>query len=158
MPWVTWVNEPPANPRRRAPDGVVIHAMGEFIELGDKDLLAWEYLVTIGLSAHAFVSPSGVIVRQVPDMKVASHARGYNSRLGIEVCVPGIHTLSTLYDAMTTDWVSSSAFAATVEQTKAWLDEYDLDLDVVDPHSDLDPRKRDPGSGFPWQDFLRALR
>lgn len=156
--WTTTVGSSASRRRTRSPKGITIHAMGEFIELGEEDFIAWQYLTRIGLSAHAFVTPSGVIVRQVPDDRVAFHARGFNStHLGIEVCVPGIHTLDTLYTAMETPWVTQPALDATVAQVKLWMGKFNISVKKVVGHDRLNPRKRDPGRGFPWPEFVARL-
>ena len=73
-------------PRHQTPNKIVVHAMGEFIN----NKPAWAFLESIGLSAHIFVTPSGVIVRSRKDRQGAWHAKGFNTdSLGIEFLVPG---------------------------------------------------------------------
>jgi N-acetyl-anhydromuramyl-L-alanine amidase AmpD len=148
-------NKPLKSGRKRLdPDLIIVHAMAEYMELGEADRSAWEQLKTSGLSAHALITPSGVVVRCRADDQGAYHARGHNRRaLGVEFLVPGVHTLATFYDAISRHYLTEVQYQAGVALVSGWCRTFEI-TDVL-RHSDVDSeRKRDPGDGFPWQRFL----
>jgi len=153
-----WIHNPNGRPRKTHEeiDGIIIHAMGETI--GDR--AAWNHLKSIGLSAHAFVTPSGVIVRSRSDDQVAWHAGpSVNARtLGIEVLAPGVfQNVYDLWSKIQTPYVSEAQYLATVWRVREWLLAYGPDV-WVRKHSDFDAKKQDPGNGFPWARFLGDIR
>ena len=135
------------------PTQIVIHAMGEFI--GNQH--APDFLRSVELSAHALVTPSGVVIRTRADQYGAYHARSHNlTSLGVEVLVSGVHDYGTFTKAIKTDWVTPQQWDATVELVRGWRKSHNID--TVVRHSDLDPgRKVDPGDGFSWERFLKAI-
>jgi len=139
------------------PQGIIVHAMAEYLEIGDEDVPAVEFLHRQRLSAHAVVKPSGVVIRTRRDDQGAYHARGFNSTtLGVEVLVPGAHTYGTFIEAIKEpDWVSEAAYDATVRLVRDWMDAHEIEAEAVQRHSDVSQgRKPDPGVGFPWDRFL----
>lgn len=144
---------------RNEPKMVVVHAMAEFVEQGNRDLPAWDLLAKLDLSAHAFVTPSGVVVRSRDDDQGAWHAKGFNrDSLGIEFLVPGVHTYSTFLKRMKEPYLSDAQYAAGVELVREWVRRYEISPDQVVRHSDVDPgRKHDPGDGFPWKRFVEEV-
>lgn len=142
------------------PDAVLVHSMGEFIELGDVDPPAREYLDQLGLSAHSLIHPDGLNERLRDDDQGAFHARGWNGNaLGIEFLVPGAHTYATFLKAIRTPYLSSAQYAAGLEQVRAWVKKFNIPRDRVLRHSDVSPgRKYDPGDdGFPWARFVKEV-
>lgn len=142
------------------PDMLIIHAMGEFIENGEDDFFAPDWLTKLGLSAHYFVTPSGVVLQQRNQQEIAYHAgREFNGRsIGIEILVPGIHTYATFLEAIKHNWINdmSLQFKATVEIANEVCDARSITEAVR--HSDVAPgRKPDPGPGFPWTSFRAAM-
>lgn len=146
------------HPRPRQMDGsynvdkIIVHAMAEWIELGDNDQQAWEYLNTIGLSAHYFVTPTGVIIQQVEEDRVAYHAKGHNeTSIGVEFLVPGVHTYSTFLEAIDKPWSLSEQF----EAGKKLIAGIRTRLGGVEifGHNEVSPgRKKDPGE-FPIEEL-----
>ena len=137
----------------QTPQRIVIHSMGEFIDTATDDFHAVEFLRHIGLSAHAFITPSGVVIRSRKDEQGAYHAKGYNTdSLGVEFLVPGLHTYGSFVDAIAVEYLTDAQYTAGVALVQEWLDNHTIMH--VDRHSDLRPsRKVDPGAGFPWEKF-----
>ena len=146
--------------RTTTPDMIVIHALGEFIDTEGNDYYAAQYLEYIGLSAHALISPSGIVIRTRNDDEIAWHAKGFNSNsLGVEVLVPGLHTYHTFSQAIKLDWVPGKSWDALLELVDFWLEKHKIKPDKIFRHSDLSPdRKIDPGLGFRWEGFLKDLQ
>ena len=143
----------------QVPRMIVVHAMGEYIDCGEKGFLhAPDFLQDIGLSAHMLVAPDGTLYRCREDTEGAYHARGFNTdSLGIEVLVPGRHNYGSFLNALKTNYVSQAQYDALVLQCRYWMQMYGIDKVVR--HSDLSPgRKVDPGDGFPWDDFLTGVK
>ncbi len=147
----------PKGAHHQTPDRIVIHAMGEWIG-PQSPKHAVEFLRSINLSAHMLITPSGDIIRCRKPTQGAWHAGNYNpDSIGMEILVPGVHDLSSFYDAIDVPgWCPEKAWDATVEEVKRLMGTYDIKY--IDRHSDLDPsRKRDPGAGFPWDRFLSEV-
>lgn len=141
------------------PKRIVIHAMGEYIDGADRDYTAWDYLEKLGISAHRFVTPGGLIIMSRPDHLGAWHckAKGANyDSLGIEFLVPGLHTYGSFMEAIKADWLSDLAYQAGIEQIREWKQKHQITEIVA--HSDLDPGKKfDPGAGFPMKKLLQDV-
>ncbi len=154
-----WMPLPFGSSSQGRPKLIAYHAMAEFIEDDDgKIFTAFDWLKRLRLSAHALVTPSGVVIRTRRDNEGAYHAKGFNTdSLGIEFLVPGVHNYGTFLKAMKTDYLTTVAFRAGVEQTLEWRNKFAI-LDNVQPHSKLSPgRKHDPGEGFPDREFREAI-
>ena len=103
-------------PKGRTPQGLIVHAMGEFINFKGKKIHAPDWLDKQRTllstadkkgpktSANAFIEPDGTIILSVPYTKVAYHAGTSNFKnmkslnwwfLGVELLVSGVHTYST---------------------------------------------------------------
>ena len=135
------------------PTQIVIHAMGEFVG----GMFAPDFLRSIELSAHALVTPSGVVIQTRADQYGAYHAKGHNiTSLGVEILVGGVHDYTSFVKAIKTDWVTPQQFEATAELVREWRSKHGINAIVR--HSDIDPgRKVDPGAGFHWERFLKAV-
>lgn len=143
--------------RYNTPKLIVVHAMAEFI-CDPEPIYAPEFLDKYGLSAHSLITPIGDNMRCRNDIEFAYHAKGFNiDSLGMEFLVPGEHDYASFIDAIKTDgWVSETQYQAGLYQVREWLDLHDIE--EVSRHSDKSPgRKLDPGSGFPWKDFMHDL-
>lgn len=142
---------------RQNPKRIVVHAMGEFIRDKGMDKFAVDHLRDLGLSAHSFVTPSGVVIRCRKGTSGAWHAKGFNTdSLGVEFLVPGVYSsLEELQVRTATPYLSEAQYQAGVEMVEGWAQLYMITK--IDRHSDLDPvrRRGDPGDGFPWERFLR---
>jgi AmpD protein len=142
--------------RINRPLKIIVHAMGEYIEQGGRDCTAYELLNRLGLSAHALVTPTGEVIRCRDDDEQAYHAKGANrNSLGVEFLVPGLHTYATFVEAIQTEYLSSAQYAAGLMLVRQWVADHGLQRDKIVRHSDVSPgRKHDPGTGFPWTEFL----
>ncbi len=143
---------------RQAPKRIVIHAMGEFIRPpGHKHIWpALDWLRYIGLSAHALVTPSGVIMETRDCNLVAWHAKGHNTdTLGVEFLVPGIHDYDSLCRIMAFTWPSAAQYEAGRGLIATWRSNWDIPREEIYRHSTLDPDRRDdPGAGFEMEYIL----
>ncbi len=142
--------------KHNVPKTIVVHSMGEFI-LDPHPIHATDFLVKLGYSAHALVSPNGDIYVCRDDDQGAYHARGYNTdSLGIEFLVAGHHGYVTFLEKIKSPFVTDDQWAAGVEAVKNWLAAYHIKQLVR--HSDISPgRKVDPGAGFPWDEFCTQV-
>ena len=146
----------PKGPESQLPTRIVVHCMGEYIDTEAVDYHAVAWLRKLGISAHAFVTPSGVVIRSRDDDQGAWHAKakGYNrDSLGVEFLVPGLHNIVTLNRTIKHSYLSDAQYAAGVALVLQWCS--DWPIDEVVRHSTIDPQnKEDPGIGFPWVQFL----
>lgn len=154
---IDWPLEDGAN--KQQPNRIVVHAMGEFIKDGSKNYFAPEWLAHLGYSAHVLIKPDGQMLRCRYDHQGAYHARGFNKdSLGVEFLVAGYHDYGTFLDAIKKDWVTEWQMQAGIELLNEWVTLYDIPKKRVHRHSDVSPgRKVDPGSGFPWLEFMGAI-
>jgi N-acetyl-anhydromuramyl-L-alanine amidase AmpD len=139
--------------KHNVPRTIVVHAMGEFI-LDPHPIHASDFLVKLGLSAHALVAPNGTIYVTRDDDQGAYHARGYNTNsLGIEFLVEGHHNYSSFIEAIKSPYLTPEQYDAGRDAIQSWISAYDIKQVVR--HSDISPgRKVDPGAGFPWKDLM----
>lgn len=142
------------------PTSIVVHSMAEFIENGERDWFAPDFIESIGLSAHAFITPSGVVIRTLKDDQMGAHARGHNQNtLGVEFLVPGIHTYASFAEAIREPYLTMNQLQAGMELVRDWIYGHGIAAENINRHSDLSPgRKIDPGEGFPWDDFLKEAK
>jgi N-acetyl-anhydromuramyl-L-alanine amidase AmpD len=140
---------------RNEPTHIVIHAMGEFIQYNREYLHAVDFLREVGLSAHALICPDGSVIQCRPLDKGGYHAKGHNaSSIGIEFLVSGPHNYQSFIDAIKEPYLTDAQYKTGVELCQEWGES----LNVV-RHSDIDPqRKKDPGNGFPWHEFINDIR
>lgn len=141
------------------PELIVVHCMGEHIQGADGLIRrAHEHLAFEGFSAHVLVSPNGDLIRCRRDDQGAAHAKGFNENsLGIEFLVPGRHDYTSFLKAIKVPWVAEAQYQSGLAQIREWYETWPNIKSIV-RHSDIDPtRKRDPGSGFPWERLLKDL-
>jgi N-acetyl-anhydromuramyl-L-alanine amidase AmpD len=141
---------------KQTPNRIIVHAMGSQIDYEGKRLDAADFLQKIGLSAHALIANDGTVIRCRNDDRMAWHAKGHNSNtLGVEVLVKDAHNISELYDCMKAqNWPSSRQLWSLIGLVVRWCEQHDIQK--IQRHSDIDsPRKKDPGTGFPWDGFVQ---
>ncbi len=138
---------------------IVVHAMAEYIHVNGTTYSAREFLEDNRLSAHALVTPSGVVVKCRNDGQVAWHARGFNfESLGIEFLVPGVYDYDEFIEAIQSPYLTPEQYKAGLSLVKRWVMEYGMEPENLNRHSDIDPeRKIDPGDGFPWDEFVSEV-
>ena len=143
-----------------SPKRIVIHAMGEFLEYEGSHMHAYELLRKIGLSAHRLLTPSGDMIKCREDNQGGYHAKGHNTdTLGIEILVPGVHSYDSFVEAIKTPYMTSVQNRNLVYIVDAWMTKHNISKDNIVRHSDIDPaRKVDPGTGFPWEEFINELK
>lgn len=154
------VNE---NSKRRSKpaDGIVIHSMGEYV--GDQ--YAPDFLHNIGLSAHYFITPDGLVVYGVDHDRIAYHAGESklgdeedlnNTFIGIEILIQGKHNWGSFVTAIKDpNSFHNIQYERTAEICDNLMDIYpDITYDRIVEHSEVsgpDVRKNpkiDPGEGF----------
>ena len=146
---------------RLDPSVVVVHCMAEYVVDSDgKSYHAIEFLKKMGWSAHAFVTPSGTVIRSRNDNRVAWHAKaqGHNYKaLGIEFLVPGAHDWIDFKRTIRHEYLTHQQYEAGVRFCREeWVEKLGI-LHYV-KHSSIDPaNKPDPGDGFPWPQFLTDI-
>lgn len=138
----------------------VIHSMAEFVSFEGREYYAVDWLRKKGWSAHAFVTPSGTVIRSRENHQGAYHAKAQRHNyfsLGLEFLVSGVHDITSLYKTIKTPYLTAEQYNAGVEFVrKEWVEKEGI-LDYV-RHSMVDPlNKQDPGIGFPFKDFIKDI-
>lgn len=138
---------------------IVIHAAAEYIRFEDRDIHIVEYIRSRGLSYHAYVLPSGDVIRTRDDNQVAWHckAQGYNWKsLGLCFVVAGAWKYDEFLEVIDTDWLLEKQYDAGVQLVKDWMEPGKIK--EVERHCMIDPdRRTDPGKGFPWLNFSNEV-
>jgi len=154
--------------RPKPPTMVVIHSIAEFVmrpeekwtdhrPLPERYQYCIEFLHSIKLSTHAFVTPDGRVIETVPARRMAYHAKGYNNvAIGIEVMVGGDYNYETFRQRIEIlgayPWEQRYA---TAKLAADYMREFDIGLEGLTTHSSLSPgRKHDPGSAFQFDTFF----
>lgn len=185
------------------PSGIVIHAMSSkfpqsalkysrmynsntntvgniHLSRLDVDVDASEFLYYMGLSAHAFGHPNGLLELGQAEHKKAYHAgtstwdgkHHLNSHyLGYELLIDldeykypeqsGYNDdySKLLYVMRTYDWLQAPQFDALVWQCVEWCRKYNIHIKNVVGHSQVSPgRKHDPGVMFPYDLLYKYLK
>lgn len=155
------------------PKKIVIHAMAEFIRIdrvasewyadSGKDIPVGDYyapdwLNILGLSAHVFVTPSGLNIVTREDTQGAYHAGKHNKdSLGIEFLVGGVYNYSGFLNAMKGSYLTKEEYYAGLAMVKHWMDKWTISRENIFMHSELDSKKKDPDIGFINSGFLEEL-
>lgn len=157
--------------RPKPPNGIIIHSIAEKIKGFPGDSL--NFLESLGLSAHYFISPNGYIWETVEPSKQAYHAglskwrnqTGLNKTfIGIELMVPGEHDYNSFLQAIKKpETFSQEQYASTIKLCTKLSLEFPVHIENIVRHSDVsgpdvrkDP-KQDPGSGWNQQRVKSAL-
>jgi N-acetyl-anhydromuramyl-L-alanine amidase AmpD len=98
-------------------------------------------------------------VRLREDTQGGYHARGHNKNsLGIEFLLPGFHNYNTFLSAIKEPYLTQAQFRTGIMVVKDWMLTYGIGLNNIYTHSQVDPeRKKDPGGGFPLNNFIKEL-
>lgn len=146
----------------QVPDQIIVHAMAYQIDYHGERLYAATFLDRIGLSAHILCTHHGKLIRCRHDDEIAWHAKGFNrNSLGIEILVPQVYDYGSFLQRIQEPWIrpDGESFRAAADVVAHWIRVWGIDPDRVRRHSDVDPeRKRDPGRGFPWDEFLATVQ
>ena len=148
-------------------DTIVVHAISEFIEIGDmmlttshhgeveKAMYCIDFLRKNNLGAHYFITPSGDLILEKDPRHIVWHARRFNERsIGIECMVPGVHT----YQSFTARILRGPHADDKIMDTLALLISdivSNYPIKQIYGHYEVDPkRKTDPGE-YINMDLLR---
>ncbi len=144
--------------RSKPPTMVVIHSVAEFVKRPKDARYQYciEYLHSIKLSAHAFVTPDGRVIDSVPANRIAYHVKGYNNEaIGIEVMVGGAYNYEDF--RMRIEILGAYPWEqryATAKLAADYMREFDIGLEGLTTHDSLSLTKYDPGSAFQWATFF----
>lgn len=138
----------------------VIHSMAEFVSFEGREYYAIDWLRKKGWSAHAFVAPSGTVIRSRENHQGAYHAKARRHNyfsLGLEFLVAGVHDITSLYGTIKNPYLTPEQYRAGVDFVRQeWVEDLGI-LDYV-RHSMIDPaNKQDPGKGFPFDLFMKDI-
>lgn len=157
------------------PKGIVVHSMAEYLDLPEGPVYAKDFLESINLSVHGFITPDGRYDKMVDSPEKAFHAghsewNGYrylNSHfLGFELLVKGVHNYGTfIKEIHQKDCYTEAQFEMAVEVCRWWMGYYNIEKKNIIRHSDCsgdDVRgegkgKKDPGPAFDWERFKKSL-
>jgi len=150
---------PPSKGNNGYPHTIIVHSMGEFLDLDPTDMSAYNFLLSQGLSAHNLVTPGGTCIRMLDDKTMGAHAKGNNEyTLGIEFLVSGVHTYGSFLEKIKSPYLTDAQYTIGVDQVRAWMKFHSIQAAQVVRHSDISPgRKFDPGDGFPWEQFQKDI-
>lgn len=158
-----WPNGLPTDEQR--PERLVVHAMANQLDYNGERLYAASFLDKIELSAHILLPPyEPVVIRCREDIEIAWHALGFNiNSIGLEFLVPDVYDYSSFLQRIREPWIrpSSSQYQLGVGVAARICNFWSIPIKegYFDQHSDIDPsRKYDPGSGFPWNRFIKDVR
>lgn len=150
-----------SRPRYQEADGIIIHSMGQYV--GEQH--APDFLESIGLSAHFYIEPDGLILFGVDHSKIAYHAgkskfkeqTDLNSTfIGLEILIEGKHSWNSFKEAIkTSDSFTNKHYQSVADVCRDLINIYPkITLDRIVEHSEVsgsdvrqDP-KIDPGKGF----------
>lgn len=157
------------------PKGIIVHSMGEYIKTPNGPMKAKEFLESLRLSVHGFVHPNGNYEKIIETPNKASHAgksewnglKYLNSHyIGFELLLEGEHDYGSFIKGINEpDAYTQEQFDKAVAICKYWMDLYEIPLGNVVRHSDVSgdnvrgkgKGKKDPGDGFDWEAFKKAL-
>ena len=148
----------PKGPKKQNPSRIILHSMGEYIDLDSGPKYAPDFLKDVGLSVHALICPDGNVIRCREDNQGAWHAKGFNKdSLGIEFLVPGVHSYISFKKVIKKPYITFAQHVTGVELVRDWCSKYDITS--IEEHRSLSPkRKYDLGDGFPLQQFLQDVK
>jgi N-acetyl-anhydromuramyl-L-alanine amidase AmpD len=157
------------------PKGIVIHSMAQWLKMPDGPLYARDFLDSINLSVHGFITPEGQYQKMVETPGKAFHAgkslheglSGLNSHyLGFELLLEGEHDYKSFSEGIERPGAyCQEQVDKAVEVCRWWMKEYNIPASRVVRHSDVsgdDVRgkgkgKIDPGFALDWEKFQAAL-
>jgi N-acetylmuramoyl-L-alanine amidase len=133
---------------------IIIHDTASYTA---QSALNWFANPTSRVSAHVVIDRDGTIFRVVLDSRVAWHA-GISTLHGIAGC-NGYSLGVELVDAVDgEDIYPAPQWRAAVEWCAEAVRRYRIPLNRIVGHCHVSPgRKIDPGTDFPWYDFLLAI-
>lgn len=159
-----------ARAEQAQPLGILFHGMSRFFNHDGRQVHASDFLTEIGLSAHAYIEPSGNQIHSVPTKRIAYHAgrskfkehTNLNTRwLGVELLVEGVHTIASLKEAMMSgDAYSEDQYKSAAALCVSWMGQHPtIREDHICGHDQVsgkdvrpDP-KFDPGPAWNWAIF-----
>lgn len=118
------------------------------------EIFSWGRFYHIGY--HYVILPDGTVQQGRPELVQGSHAKGYNSYIGI--CLVG--NFSSNYNPVGTRGPSEPTEAqlgALIELSRSLQKKYGFSSDRILKHNDVEPNSECPGDRFPFEDFRTRL-
>jgi N-acetylmuramoyl-L-alanine amidase len=118
------------------------------------EIFYWGRFYNIGY--HYVILPDGTVQRGRPELLQGSHAKGYNSYIGI--CLIGnFSSADNPVDRRGPFEPTEAQMAALIELSRSLQQKYGFPWQRIVKHNDVDPNSECPGDRFPFENFRARL-